>query len=153
MRKNHWIMLKDHFDIEILNLLQANSRLSFVQIGKEIGLSATAVADRIKRLEEDDVIEQYSAIINPKKVGYSLSAFISIKFHANKLQQFLKEVNQFPEIMECHRITGNNCLIMKLNLRDSAHLEEIIDKLLFYGDPSTSIVLSSCDISNKIPLS
>lgn len=153
LHKNHWIMIKDNFDVEILNLLQQNSRLSFVQIGKEIGLSPTAVADRMKRLEEDGIILKNYTLIDHKKVGYSLSAFISIKFHSGKLMQFQKSINKFPEIVECHRITGNDCLIMKVHLKDSTHLEEIIDRLVLYGDPSTSVILSSWDISNNLPIS
>ncbi len=143
-------MIKDDLDIAILDSLQKNARLSFVQIGKEVGLSATAVADRIKRLEEEEVITKYSASIAPKKVGYSLSVFISIKFHSKKLQSFQKNIHTFPEITECHRITGNDCLLMKLHLKDSSHLETVIDKLVYYGDPSTSIILSSWDISSNI---
>ena len=153
LHKKQWIMIKDNFDIKILNLLQKNSRLSFVQIGKDIGLSPTAVAERIKRLEDNDVIVNYSVAINLQKIGYSLSAFISIKFHVNKLKKFEKDITNFPEIMECHRITGSDCLIMKLHLRDSFHLEKVIDKLIIYGDPSTSIILSSWDVSSNRSLS
>jgi Lrp/AsnC family transcriptional regulator, leucine-responsive regulatory protein len=135
-------MLKDEIDWKILELLQKNSRLSFAQIGREIGLSASAVADRIERLEDVGVIKGYSVLIDPKKIGLSISAFISISLSNTNYKPFVNSLSNFPEMVQCSRVTGKDCLIMKFHLKDSSHLEKLIDKLAVHGNPSTLIVLS-----------
>ena len=141
-------MIKDDFDWKILKLLQKNSRFSYAQLGREIGLSPSAVAERVQRLEDDDVILKYVSIINPKKIGYSLSAYITVSFkNFEDYKVFLTCVDEFPEIIDCSRITGNDCLIMKVVLIDNLHLENVVNRLAEYGSPSTSVVLS--DIINQ----
>ncbi len=140
-------MVKDDFDWKIIQLLQSNSRLSYAKLGREINLSPSAVAERVQRLEEENIIEKYTAIINFKEIGYSLSAYITIGFNDNGYKPFLKTINKFPEIVDCSMITGKDCLIMKVILRDNSHLENLIDRLCKFGNPTTSIVLS--DILNN----
>ena len=135
-------MLKDELDAKLITLLQEKARLSFAQLGREVGLSASAVAERIQRLEETGVIDKYQAFVVPKAVGLPLSAYVSIDLGSQKYKQFIDVLPSFPEIVECSRVTGKDCLIMKVHLRDSKHLEEVIDRLAHYGNPSTFVVLS-----------
>ncbi len=136
-------MVKDNFDWKIINLLQKNSRLSYAQLGREIGLSPSAIAERVQRLEEEGVITRYISVINYKKVGYSLQAYITLDFkNFQRYQHFLENIKEIPEIIDCSRITGNDCLIMKVVLIDNIHLENLINRLVVYGSPSTSVVLS-----------
>ncbi|WP_424003552.1 Lrp/AsnC family transcriptional regulator [Maribacter sp. IgM3_T14_3] len=146
-------MVKDDFDWKIIQLLQNNSRLSYAKIGREINLSPSAVAERVQRLEEENVIEKHITIINPKEIGYSLSAYITMGFNDNGYKPFLKTIDQFSEIVDCSMITGKDCLIMKVILKDNAHLENLIDRLCKFGNPTTSIVLSEVlnNGSIKIP--
>ncbi len=144
-------MVKDNFDWEIIALLQQNSRYSYAQIGREINLSPSAVAERVQRLEESGVIEKSISLINPKKVGYSLSAFITLRFKDNGYKKFVNVIHEFPEIVDCSRITGIDCLMMKVILVDSTHLETLVDKLTLYGNPSTSIVLSNIVSNGVVP--
>lgn len=143
-------MIKDDLDWKIIELLQSNSRLSYAFIGREIGLSASAVAERVQRLEDTDVIKGYSVVINPKKVGLPLSAYISISINSSNFSTFLNSLSEFPEVTQCSRVTGNDCLIMKCNLMDSSHLEKVIDRLAKYGNPTTLVVLSDIIINGKI---
>lgn len=143
-------MIKDDLDWKIIELLQLNSRLSYAFIGRKIGLSASAVAERVQRLEDTDVIKGYSVVINPKKVGLPLSAYISISLNSNNFSTFLNSLCEFPEVVQCSRVTGNDCLIMKCNLMDSAHLETVIDRLAKFGNPTTLVVLSDIIINGKI---
>lgn len=138
--------MKDEIDWEIIKLLQENSRLSFAQIGREVGLSPSAVAERIQRLEEQGVIQQYTIVIDPKKVGFSLSAYILLGLNGYNFNAFMEALKSFPEIIHCSRVTGQDCLVMKVNLKDSNHLEQMINKLSKYGNPTTLVVLS--DIIN-----
>lgn len=140
-------MVKDEFDWKIIEILQKNARLSFAQIGREINLSPSAVAERVQRLEDEQVIKKHACILDSKKVGFSLSAYITLAFKDNGFQLFINSISNFPEIIECSRVTGKDCIIMKVILMDNSHLERVIDGLCKFGSPSTSIVLSDV-ISN-----
>lgn len=136
-------MVKDEFDSKIIEILQENSRLSYAQLGREIGLSPSAVAERVQRLEDTGVIVKYTTLVDHKQLGYSLFSYINLSFKTfQDYQIFLKSIEKFPEIVQCSRITGNDCLIMKVVLIDNTHLENVVDRLAAYGSPSTSVVLS-----------
>ncbi|QLE00432.1 Lrp/AsnC family transcriptional regulator [Galbibacter sp. BG1] len=138
----------DDLNWAILKLLQQNARFTNAEIGRKIGLSSPAVAERIKKLEDVGVINGYTAEINHIETGYQLKAFVTLRAFMGKLKPFLEQVKQFKEVLNCYRITGNENLVMEVVLYDQFHLEEFIDKLITYGEVRTSIVLSNV-ISNK----
>lgn len=142
----------DPLDIALIELLQKNSRFSYAQMGREIGLSPSAVKERILKLEDEEIITSYTSVVNHKKLGFSLSAYITLGFKDDGFKVFLNILEKFPEIMECSRVTGKDCLIMKVIVKDSEHLEELVDRLIPYGVPSTSIVLSNVVSNAKVPL-
>ncbi len=133
----------DKLNWAIVKLLQQNARLSYVEIGREVGLSAPAVAERIQKMEEKGLIKGYGVNLALSEIGRPLTAFVSLKLHAGKLTDFLVVVKGLPEIFECHRVTGNECLIMKAALKSPLHLEKLINKLMEFGEPTTSVILSS----------
>ena len=143
-------MVKDELDWRIIDILQINARLSFAEIGRKVGLSASAIAERIQRLEESEVIESYSARLKPKKIGYGLSVYISMSFRLDRSKLFISKIDDFPEIIDCSRITGNDCLMMRAMLKDTEHLEKFIDRLVEYGNPTTSVILSDVRRNNKL---
>ncbi|MBG6130648.1 Lrp/AsnC family leucine-responsive transcriptional regulator [Aquimarina sp. EL_43] len=143
-------MIKDNLDLKIIQLLKKNSRFSYAQIGREIGLSSSAVGERVLRLEDTGVILSYTSELNYVKLGYSLSSYISMSFKDNQFYPFLELVGNFSEILECSRITGVHCLIMKVVVRDNYHLEQFIDILSQYGTPSTSVILSDIVTGGKV---
>ena len=112
----------------ILACLQENARASFADIGREVGLSAPAVAERMIKLEE---------------TGYALKAFISFIAHSGKLLPFLNYISKLDEVLECHRVTGNHCIYLKVVVENSGHLQELLAHMMEYGDTTTSIILSS----------
>ncbi|GAA0711800.1 Lrp/AsnC family transcriptional regulator [Aquimarina litoralis] len=135
-------MVKDELDRKILCYLKENSRASYAQIGREIGLSASAVGERIQRLEETEVIKGYKTLIDPKKMGLSVSAYILMSLESKNFHSFVEIMKDYPEIEHCSRVTGENCLIMKINVKDSGHLQKFIDRLAKHGNPSTQVILS-----------
>lgn len=141
----------DALDRKLIDLLQENSRLSYAQMGREIGLSPSAVKERIQKLEDEEIITAFTSIVNHKKLGFSLSAYISLSFKDDGFRVFLNILDKFPEITECSRVTGKECLIMKVIVKDSEHLEKLVDQLIPYGAPSTSIILSTVVSNGKIP--
>ena len=131
--KLHW---------SILSALQQNARASLAGIGRKIGLTPPAVADRVKRLEDLGVIEGYWTSISHTKVGYQLKAIITLRAFMGKLKPFLERVKTLEEVINCYRITGNENIIMEVVLRDQFHLEKFIDQLIQYGETRTHIILS-----------
>ncbi len=135
-------MVKDSLDGKILELLQKNARLTFAQIGRTVGLSPSAVGERVQRLEDTEVIVGYTTQVSPSKLGWSLSAFIMMGVTMINFSSFLDTLDQYPEMEECTRVTGKDCLLMKFHLIDSAHLEEVIDRLAKHGEPTTLLILN-----------
>jgi Lrp/AsnC family leucine-responsive transcriptional regulator len=136
-------VLLDATNRRILAELQADARLSLAELGRRVGLSSPAVADRVQRLERDGVITGYRAEVDPRKVGYELGVVIRIRPAPRQIPKVARLAPTIPEIVECHRITGDDCFIMKAHVRSVEHLEEIIDQLNVYGQTTTSLVQSS----------
>jgi Lrp/AsnC family leucine-responsive transcriptional regulator len=101
------------------------------------------VAERLARLEDEGVIKGYRAEIDPRALGYSLSAVIRIRPAPREIKKVAELAQRTPEVVECNRITGEDCFIFRLHLRDVEHLEEVIDRFVPYGQTTTSIVQSS----------
>jgi Lrp/AsnC family transcriptional regulator, leucine-responsive regulatory protein len=133
----------DGTDARLLSELQANARLSNAELGRRVNLSAPAVADRLRRLERDGVITGYRAEVDPKALGYTLGAILRIRPSARQLPKVAELARETPEVVECHRITGEDCFFMRLHLRDIEHLEEVLDRFIIYGQTTTSIIQSS----------
>jgi Lrp/AsnC family leucine-responsive transcriptional regulator len=137
--------LFDPLSWKILTELQADARLSYAELGRRIGLSTPATAERVRKLEEAGVIRGYAAMIDPVKVGLTVAAFIRIRLGgaestANRLTAMAEKM---PEVLECHRCTGDESFILKVRVESVQHLQRLIDRLTPYGMTSTSLVLSS----------
>lgn len=118
----------DQIDCSILRILQQNGRDSFAEIGKAIGLSATTVAERIRRLEQAGVIEGYHAKLAPAKLGYPVTAFILATPNGPDAR-FVEVARQRPEILDCYRVTGEFSFIARAVVKNVTHLEELLNHL------------------------
>src|SRR5215218_4537457 len=135
--------LLDEVNRRLLAELQEDARLSLAELGRRVGLSSPAVADRLARLEEDGVIRGYHAEIDPRAVGYALSVVIRIRPAPRELRKVADVARETPEIVRCDRVTGEDCYVMRAHVRDVEHLEEVIDRFAIYGQTTSSIVQSS----------
>jgi Lrp/AsnC family leucine-responsive transcriptional regulator len=142
----------DTTDIELLQELEIDARLSLAELGRRVGLSPPAVADRLERLEESGVIRAYRAEIDPRALGYELAVVLRIRPAPRELKKVAELAQRTPEIVECHRITGDDCYLMKAHVRDVEHMEEVIDRFAIYGQTTTSIVQSSPVPTRGLPL-
>lgn len=133
----------DSTDWRILEMLQLDGRAPLSALARRIGLSQPATSERVKRLESLGVIEGYAARVNFQAVGLDLLAIARVRTSFEKLQDCLKLFASMPEILEVHRVTGEDCLILKVLVPKAAQLESVIDRLAKYGSVTTSIVLSS----------
>jgi len=133
----------DLYDQKILKKLQENARVSYTELGKEIGLSGPAVKERVHKLEESGVIQGYKAKLDFSKLGFTLTVIINFKMNPGNIKRFIDKLKDMPEIVECNRVTGGDNLIMKVILKETEELEKLINTLIEYGVPTTSVVLST----------
>lgn len=131
----------DGIDCKILGALQSNARISFAELGRTIGLSTPATMERVRKLEDAGVILGYHALVNPAKIGCPLEAFIKVTVAGDKLTRFAQNVKSIDEVLECYRITGVESFLVLVAVRDTAHLQILIDRLMPYTATNTSIVL------------
>lgn len=133
----------DATDHRIIDILQQDGRISMKDLGKIVGLTSPAVSERVKRLEESGIIEGYKAIVNPDALGRVIKAFIHISLPSNKYEEFINVARQDPRIVECHHVTGDDCSLLKVIVRDMYELENVIDTIKKIGSTKTSVILST----------
>lgn len=135
--------LLDEIGWKILRELQENARVSFAELGRRVNLSIPAVTERVRRLEDAGIITGYHAEVDAEKIGLPITAFIRMNIVGEMAPRLTTLLKDWPEINECHRGTGSDSFIMKVNVASVHHLERLIDRLLPFGTTTTSIVLSS----------
>ncbi len=135
--------LLDSLGWKLLTELQKDARISFAELGRRVGLSTPAVAQRVRRMEDEGIIRAYRADISPSHVGLPITAFIRMSIVGDVLAKLTAQVRSMPEIVECHRGTGADSFIMKVHVVSVEHLNHVIDHLTPYGTTSTSLVLGT----------
>ena len=142
----------DDIDRRLLGELQENARLSLAELGRRINLSSPAVAERLQRLERTGVVTGYRPAVEPKALGYPIAAFVRIRPTTRQLQKIPELAREVPEVVECHRVTGEDCFVLKLHLRAMDDLEGILDRFIVLGQTTTSIIHSSPVDGRALPL-
>ncbi len=133
----------DEIGWHILLQLQENARITFAELGRRVGLSIPAVAERVRRLEDVGVITGYRAEIDHAKIGLPITAFMRLSVAGDISSRLTTILKKIPEVMECYRVAGGDSFILKVDVSSVAHLEELIDKLVPFGTTTTSLVLST----------
>jgi Lrp/AsnC family leucine-responsive transcriptional regulator len=140
----------DGIDQLILHSLVEDARISTAEIARKVGLSAPSVAERIKRLEEAGVITGYTATIDPRALGLELTAWLRIRPMPGQFHKVANILNKIPAVVECDRITGEDCFIARAHVRSVAELEALIDEIIPYAMTNTSLVQSS-PVARRLP--
>jgi Lrp/AsnC family leucine-responsive transcriptional regulator len=140
----------DAVDVTLLRALAENARLPIAELARRVGLSAPSVAERLRRLEAAGVITGYGLEIDPRALGLSLTAWLRIRPLPGKLARVAELVRELPEIVECDRITGDDCFLARAQLRSVEALEALIDRILPYATTNTAIVQSS-PVTRRLP--
>lgn len=133
-------MALDEIDRQIVAALMEDGRLSLAALGRRINLSPPATTERVRRLEQAGVITGYRAQVDPRALGYPLTALVRVRPSAGQLRKIADLAAEIPQIAECHRITGEDCFSIKLHLRSIEELPGLLDRFLLYGQTTTSIV-------------
>ena len=142
--------LLDDIGRQILRILQEDGRISFNELGRRVGLSSPAVAERVRRMEEAGIILGYRAVVDQARVGYPIMAFIRLSIPVSFLAQADELAKAIPEVLECHHLTGSAGVILKVVVSSVGHLEEVISQMGSCGMTTTAIVLSSPGVSRPI---
>ncbi|WP_424887046.1 Lrp/AsnC family transcriptional regulator [Streptomyces sp. XH2] len=134
----------DVTDWAILTEVQREGRIPFTELARRVNLSASATKERVRRLEEAEVITGYRAEVNPERTGYPVMAVVRLKYPGpgTRHEPLRRLLEERPEILECLRTTGDDCYVMKVAATSTAHLEEIVDELAEFGSTTTNLVLS-----------
>ena len=149
---NNGGLLGDATNLELLRLLENNPRASISDLARRVGMSNPAVKERIIQLEESGIVAGYRLDLNAKDLGYEVMAFVRVRPLPGHLHKIAELAQTIPEITECHRITGEDCFILKVYVKQISSLDHVLDQFLVHGQTTTSIVQSSPVPSRGLPL-
>ena len=133
----------DKIDLKLLSLLQENARYPLKHLAEEVFLSSPAVSTRIDRLEKQGIIKGYTAVVDPLKLGYHVTAFINLEMHPSQKPSFYPFIEACPNVLECNCVTGQYSMLIKVAFRSTVELETFIGQLQKYGNTQTQIVFST----------
>lgn len=133
----------DVVNLKILGELQADPRLSMTALARRVSMSPPAVTERVDRLRQAGVIAGWRLDVDPAAVGLPLAAYARLRPGPGQLPRVAELAQQIAEVTECHRITGEDCFLIKLHVRSMEHLADVLDRFSVHGQLSTSIVVST----------
>ena len=136
-------LLSDPLNVELLRRLVADPRVTTSEVARSIGMSAPAVRERVQRLEEAGVIRGYRLDLDPGALGWPITAYVRIRPMPGQLAKIAELAASIPQVAECHRITGEDCFILKVYLATIESMDGILDRFLAFGQTTTSLVQSS----------
>ena len=137
-------MLKmDAVDRAILTELDADPRLPTAELARRVEVSVPTARDRLRRLRESGVIRGYRLDVDPAALGYPVAAFVRVRPGPGQLPKIAELAESLPQVSECHRITGEDCFLIKVHAADVSSFEEVLDRFLLHGQTTTSIVQST----------
>ncbi|MFD8545916.1 Lrp/AsnC family transcriptional regulator [Streptomyces sp. NPDC059649] len=133
----------DATDWRILDVLQRHGRAGYAELARAVNMSASAVTERVRRLEEAGVISGYAAVVDPERIGLPVLAFVRLRYPNGNYKPFHDLLETTPEILEAHHVTGDDCFVIKVAARSMKHLEEVSGRIGALGSVTTSVVYSS----------
>jgi Lrp/AsnC family transcriptional regulator, leucine-responsive regulatory protein len=133
----------DSTDWQLLTALQRDGRASFADLGRQVTMSASAVTERVHRLEEAGVITSYRAVVDPTRLGLALLAMVRLRYPNGNYRRLHELLSSTPEILEAHHVTGEDCFVLKVAAGSMRHLEQVTGRIAGLGQVTTSLVYSS----------
>lgn len=140
----------DDTDRALLRLLAQDARTATADLAREVGLSAPSTAERLRRLEAQGVIERYTVQVDPRSLGYTLQAIVRVKPLPGQLHLVEDEIRRIPEFVECDKVTGDDCFVCRLFLRNIEELDGILSKVGERAETSTAIVKAT-PVARRLP--
>jgi Lrp/AsnC family transcriptional regulator, leucine-responsive regulatory protein len=146
-------LLSDPVHVQILKALAANPRIPNAELARTVGMSGPAVRERVQRLEEVGLIRGIRLDLDPRLLGYPVAIMVRIRPLPGQIQKIIELAQNTPRVVECHRVTGEDCFVMRLHLESIDVLDSVLDSFLLYGQTTTSIIQSSPVPLRSLPLS
>lgn len=151
-RQDNGNALADPVNVRVLEVLHADPRIGMSALGRAVGLSPPAVSERVQRLRRTGVIEGFRMDVDAAAVGLPVAAFVRVRPGPGQLPKIAQLAQDTPEVVECYRITGEDCFLLKLHVAAVDQLEEVLDRFLLYGQTTSSIVQSAPVPPRPLPL-
>ncbi len=142
----------DSVNARLLAELSADPRLTTAELGRRVGMSSPAVAERLRRLEERGVIRGYHLELDPAALGLPIAAYVRVRPDPGQLPRVAELARAIPEVVECHRVTGEDCFFLKVHLPAIDQLDRLLDRFLAFGTTTTSLIQSSPVPWRPLPL-
>ncbi|WP_114749075.1 Lrp/AsnC family transcriptional regulator [Pleomorphovibrio marinus] len=149
----------DKIDRKILEILQANAKITNAQLSKDIGLSPAPTLERVKKLEQSGIIKSYHAKLDPEKIGLGVSTFVLLGLvghNKTNIEAFMKEIHQIPEVIECHHITGTGDFILKIISKDINSYQKLmlekVSEIKEVDSMQSMVILSTFKDSKVLPI-
>jgi len=142
----------DALNVRILRELQQEPRLSMTELGRRVGLSSPSATERVRRLESSGVIKGYRLEVDPAALGLAVSAYVRIRPNPGQLPRIAELARQIPNVVECHRVTGEDCFVLKVHIPAIDQLDRLLDIFLAHGSTTTTIIQSSPVPLRSLPL-
>jgi Lrp/AsnC family transcriptional regulator, leucine-responsive regulatory protein len=146
-------LLSDPTNVQILKALAARPRMPNAELARAVGMSGPAVRERVQRLEDVGLIRGIRLDLDPALLGYPVGVQVRIRPMPGQIQKIIELARSTPRVVECHRVTGEDCFVMRLHLESIDVLDSVLDTFLFYGQTTTSIIQSSPVPPRALPLS
>lgn len=141
--------LLDETARKMLHELQADARISYAELGRRVGLSPSAAAERLRNLEEAGIIRGYHADVDPSSLGLDISALVRMSCDGEQYRRFVAFIETCEEVRECYHVTGGDALMLRVAIGSIEELEQLVMKFLRFGVPTTSVVLSTPLVRNS----
>ena len=142
----------DELNVRLLTELKADPRLRTTELARRLGVSAPTVRERVARLEESGVIRGYRLELDPAALGLPVAAWVRLRPGPGQIPRIIELAARTPEVVECHRISGEDCFLMRVQVAAIAGLEDVLDKFLIHGQTTSSFVVSTPIEPRSVPL-
>ena len=142
----------DEVNVRLLARLQEDPRITMSALARQVGMSAPAVTERVQRLEQAGVISGYTVQVAPAAIGYPVTVFVRIRISTGRLDRFAAYATTVPEVVECYRIVGEDCYLLKLHIPGLDDLAEILDRFMVHGTTTSSVVVGTPIPARPLPL-
>jgi Lrp/AsnC family leucine-responsive transcriptional regulator len=144
--------LLDEVNVQLLAQLKADPRTTMSALARQVGMSAPAVTERVQRLEQAGVISGYELKIDPTALGYPVTVFVRVRITTGRLDRFSAFVTTVPEVVECYRITGDDCFLLKVHIPSLDELGDLLDRFMVHGNTTSSVVVGTPIPLRSLPL-
>ncbi|GAA4992053.1 Lrp/AsnC family transcriptional regulator [Pseudonocardia tropica] len=133
----------DAVDAAILAALQDDGRLSIAELARLVSMSHSATTERVRRLEEGGVITGYTAVVDPRRLGYTIMAILRLRYPSSRYEPLHRLLAEVGEVVDAHHVTGDDCFVMTVQAGSMRHLEQVAGRIGALGSVTTSVVYSS----------